>query len=159
MKPILVAPLIALAAAAAQAGKAEVNFVEPRSYRDSGRSAVEAERIRAELTGHLARLAEHGLSADRVLAIDVLDIDLAGEPRLATAHDDQRVLRGRADWPRIELRYALWSGKQVLASGQEVVQDMAYMDHSLAPALTEPLVYEKRMLTRWFAERFTAAPH
>ena len=157
MKPIWIAAAVALAAGTAAAGTADVKFVDPGRYDDPGKYVGEAEQFRGELTRHLQRLAERQLPGDQVLTIEVLDIDLAGEPRVNGRLDNPRIVKGHADWPRIELRYTLRAGDQVLASGQELVQDMGYMNTTLVDTSSESLPYEKRMLTRWFAERFPAA--
>ena len=157
MKPLLIASILALTAAAAQAGTAQVTFVDPTDYSDGGRHVGEGDQFRTELARHLQRLAERVLPADQTIVIEVLDVDLAGEPRISGRLDNPRVVRGRADWPRIELRYTLRVGDKTLASGQELVQDMAYMNTSLVLTSTESLPYEKRMLTRWFERHFAAA--
>jgi hypothetical protein len=160
MKLILIASMSALCAGLAYAGTAEVSFVNPELYRDGGRFVGEAEKFRTDLAGHLKQLAARQLPDGQELTIEVLDIELAGEPRISGRLDNPRVLRGGADWPRIELSYTLRAGGQVLASGQEVVQDIAYMNTSLALTSSQSLPYEKRMLTRWFNQRFGAGtPH
>jgi hypothetical protein len=70
---------------------------------------------------------------------------------------DTRVLRGRADWPSIQLRYTLREGDKVLKSGEDRLTDMNYLMHSLRASHDSPLPYEKRMLDHWFRDRILAS--
>lgn len=145
---------LAAAAAAAQAGVAEVRFVEPQNFTDAGRGAVETGRTTEGLGEHLKGLAQR-LPASQVLRVEVLDVDLAG--RLEWHRGQEiRVLAGRADWPRITLRWQLEDGGRAVASGEDRIADMSYLETGPDRA-GEALGYEKRMLDRWFAERFGAA--
>jgi hypothetical protein len=64
-------------------------------------------------------------------------------------------MRGRADWPRITLRWSIDGATP--RSGEAVVQDMAYLQH-IPPALSGgALVYERRMLDDWFRQQFGKA--
>lgn len=152
------AVLLTLAAAGlAHAGQVDVSYVEPERYADAGRG-IDAERVRDTLTQHLRALGEAWLPADQSLHIEVLDIDLAGELRpWITALPDVRVMTGRADWPRIELRYTLSAGERVITSGSERVSDSAYLEHPARGHDGVSLPYEAGMLTRWFRERFAPA--
>lgn len=154
MKPFFAATLLLLAAGSSLAGTAVVNFVDPARYADGGRQPGEAEQVRADLSAILGRLTAERLPAEQTITFDVLDIDLAGEPSTHVRRDPRRIVRGRADWPRIELRYTLRVGDNVLASGQEVVQDMDYLNLARALRVDRSLPYEKHMLERWFAMRF-----
>lgn len=149
--------LIAALPVAALAGTAEVRFIDPDRYTDAGQNRVgEPEQVRAELARYFEKLAAEFLPADQSVQIEVLNVDLAGDPpRRGDRFDDPRVLRGRADWPQIELRYTVRAGAKVLASGHDVVSDLAYLDSSTVYLVKdESLPYEKRMLRRWFVQRF-----
>lgn len=146
-----------LLAGLAQAGTAEVQFTDPSHFADAGRG-VQAERVRQQLGQHLQALAQQGLPAGQTLQIEVLDIDLAGELRpQGISGQALRVLRGAADWPRIHLRYRLSQGAQLLASGDEQLSDMAYLNRGTRSASDSPLPYEEKLLTDWFHARFTPA--
>jgi hypothetical protein len=86
----------------------------------------------------------------------VLDVDLAGrlQPRRG---DEIRVLNGRADWPRIKLRWTLSAGDRTLKSGEDDLSDMAYLQTFSGLDRSLSLPYEGRMLERWFAERVAGA--
>lgn len=152
--PLVLAVLACMAAAPALAGVAEVRFVEPQKFTDAGRGGVETGRTTENLGEHLKALAKR-LPASQVLRIEVLDVDLAG--RLEWHRGQEiRVLAGRADWPRITLRWQLEDGGRPVASGEDRIADMSYLE--TGPDRTgEALGYEKRMLDRWFAGRFGAA--
>ena len=155
--PALAALTLLLAASLARAGTVEVAFDQVARYADAGRG-TEAEAHRTLIAEHLRRLGETGLPARQTLRITITDIDLAGEtrPQWRTA-PDVRVLRGTADWPRIGLRYTLSEDDRVLREGQDEVSDMDYLRGSTRLD-NAPLPYERRMLERWFRERFGPAP-
>lgn len=153
----LVASLVAaLAAPGAHAGVVEVVFDQPDRYTDAGRG-TDAEAVRQALARHLQKLGRDGLPAAQTLRITVTDIDLAGDARpRGRWGQDLRVMTGRTDWPAIALRYTLSEGARELTSGTERLVDMAYMDR--LPAPPAPYVYEERLLTRWFTQRFGSGP-
>ena len=102
---ILAASAFALTA---QAG-VTVTFVEPDRYTDVGRfsHSNRSAEVMKDLEAHLVKLGRR-MPPGQDLAIEVLDIDLAGEERFHSGGaNDVRVLRGRADWPSIRLRYTL----------------------------------------------------
>jgi hypothetical protein len=136
------------------AGTAEVRFTEPGKFVDAGRGAVETGRTTAALGEHLTALARQ-LPASQVLRVEVLDVDLAGELEWHRSQEI-RVLKGRADWPRITLRWQLEDGGRPVASGEDRLSDMAYLQTGPG-ADGEAFAYEKRMLARWFAERFAGS--
>ena len=55
-----------------------VSFVEPATYTDTGQFGREADSALREIEAHLKYLGERYLPPDRILKIEVLDIDLAG---------------------------------------------------------------------------------
>lgn len=157
MKSRLITLLFAALPVAAMAGTTEVQFIQPERYTDAGQNRVgEAEEVRGELARYFEKLAADILPADQSVRIEVLNIELAGDPpRRGDRQQDPRVLRGQADLPQIELRYTLRAGDKVLASGTDVVSDLTYLDSpSMYPVKDESLRYEKRMLKKWFVQRF-----
>jgi len=85
----------------------------------------------------------------------VLDVDLAGRRDFLRGRPPEvRVLRGRADWPSMTVRYVLEANGQVLARGEEIIADRDYLDRANRYPLSESYRYEKRMLDQWFKERF-----
>ena len=160
MRHTLITCLALLTASLAQAGTAEVSFVDPQKFSDGGSRLGEAEQVRASISVHLQTLAAAHLPIDQTLRVEVLDLDLAGEVRSTRRGSDMRVLRGRADWPRITLRYSLRQGEKVLAAGEDSLADMNYLDTRVGLlAYNQSLPYERRMLTRWFEQRFVPASH
>lgn len=150
---VVAALLLTLATGLARAGSVDVSYIESERYADAGRG-LDGERVRDDLTRLFQSLGASLLPADQALHLEVLDIDLAGELLpMYRSMQEVRVLRGRADWPRIQLRWTLSRGDQVLDSGSATVSDMAYLDHGERHA-DGPLPYETRMLTQWFRARF-----
>ena len=136
-----------LATAAAQAaGTAQVRWLQPERYADAGRSEVDRARTQEILAEHLRRLCAR-LPDDQVLQVEVLDLDLAGSVEPWHLRD-LRVLRGRADWPRMSLRYTLSSPARTIKSGQAELSDMHYA-FSTRPG---ELGHEKHMLEAWFKD-------
>jgi hypothetical protein len=151
---------ITAAVAAQAAGTVEVSFVDARHFSDAGIARYDEEANLRTLTGHLQALGQRHLADGQTLKIEVLDVDLAGRTRWLSSRADQiRVLRGLADPPRITLRYALQADGRVIRSAEETVSDLAYLDGVGSRFLDEPLPYEKRMLDRWFSERFAPPGH
>lgn len=152
--------LVLLAAgASAWAGDASVVFVQPEQFRDAGYArALPSDRDRAvvlrDVEQHLKQLATRGLPAGESLAIEVLDIDLAGhfEP-MRRAGPDVRIVRD-VTWPRIQLRYALSRDGQVVDRGEEAVTDMNFLMAVNRYASEDRLRYERAMLDAWFEKRF-----
>ena len=151
---VMVAALLTVAAA--QAGTVEVRFIEPDKFLDAGRGPWDIERTTQSLIEVFKRY-EKKLPEGQTLKVEVTDVDLAGDLRPAGMAGEVRVLRGRADWPRISLRYTLSESGRVLRSGETRVDDMSYMMSPLRGRSAEDLAYERRMLDRWFAETVAAA--
>jgi hypothetical protein len=143
-------------AAAASAGTVEVKFIEPDKFTDARDGMLRREDVLKTLEERLKQLGEKKLPASQTLQIEVLDVDLAGDAFPRVALRDTRVLRGRADWPRVHLRYTLREGDKVLKSGEDRIADMNYLMGSLRASQDSPLPYEKRMLDNWFDERIVA---
>lgn len=152
---------LALVTGAAQAaGTVQVSYVQPDKFADAGNARSDIDDNLKQLTSHFEALAKRYLDDGQKLSIEVLDVDMAGEmrPLIRRAGQDLRVLKGRADWPRIKLRYTLESAGQVLRKGEQQVSDMAYLQRIGGYyGSSEPLRYEKRMLDDWFAAQFGAA--
>lgn len=157
---LVVLAAAALLAGAAHAGTAQVRFIDPDRYTDADRAAfgsVERQRTLDALTRQFQVLAARHLGADQILSVEMLDIDLAGELRMAprAGLHDTRVLKGRADVPRLEFRYRLQRGDQLLASGQERLTDLGYLGRTTYRSGDDAgLAHERRLLERWFVERF-----
>jgi hypothetical protein len=151
----LIALMMAVLPAGALAASANVTFVNPEKFTDIGRYGDEREaaRNRTEISHFLEQLAARRLPPEQALQIEVLDVNLAGlvEPWRFHAYD-VRVMRS-ATWPSMRLRYRLMLGDQVLASGEETISDMNYLQHVNAYPTDDHLRYEKWMLDEWLQNR------
>lgn len=139
-------------AAAATAGPVEVKWTQPERYTDVG--WLEADRVRnlEALRRHFEGLGAR-LPAGQTLVVEILDVDLAGEEIPGALRGERvRVLKGRADWPRMRLRYTFTAPGQPARSGEETLADMAYLQRVLRTG-DEPLPYEARMVDEWFEQR------
>lgn len=152
MRKTLFALVMTLAASVAwAAGQVEVSFKPADQLSDVGRG-IDRERHVKALADHFESLGAR-LPDGQVLKVEVLDVDMAGELRPMRRGDEVRVMKGAADWPKIDLRWSLDSGGRTLKSGQERLSDMAYLDHALRRGETSPVAYEARLIDRWFDER------
>ena len=146
---------LAVAATAAQAaGSVSVKFVEPDRFADVRDARHDASDNLRVLAGHIESAAGRYLAQGDKLSVEVLDVDLAGEIRPSRQfQQDVRVLEGRADWPRIKLRYTLESAGQASRSGEQTISDMAYLQRVAGLHSGDALAHEKRMLDEWFQSR------
>lgn len=153
----LVLPVLLAAAfgPALAAGRVDVSYDKPEQFSDIGRGSFDREHNLATLTAYLQDLGRQ-LPDGQLLKLVVSDVDLAGELEFKRGQEI-RVLRGRADWPRMTLQYTLSAEGRTLKQDQARLADMSYM----FPARNledppGPLSYEKRMLRKWFDETFVA---
>lgn len=149
--------MLALAAPAAlAAGEVRVSFPPADKLSDIGRP-LQRQRNIDTLTAHLRALASR-LPQGQVLKVEVLDVDLAGEMRLQRNGEELRVLKGGADWPRMELRWTLnGADGKALGSGHDRLADMNYLNEPLRIGQDGPLPYETRLIDRWFDAHVTTA--
>jgi len=154
IRPAAMAGLLALTAGAASAG-ATVTYVQPERFSDIPFSSADRERVLVDMTGHFNKLAAK-LPAGQELKVEVLDIDLAGHVWPTHMAQDLRILNGRADWPRMQLRYTITERGQVVRSGEEHLSDMSYLHQANRIDRHDGLRYEKKMLDDWFKERIAA---
>lgn len=141
--------------AALAAGLVEVSFKPLDQLTDVGRGR-DAERAVQLLGEHLKSLASR-LPDGQTLKVEVLDINLAGELRPDRRGGDLRVLRGSADWPALDLRWTLSGGGRALASGEDHLADMAYLNSLPRGVGDSAFHHETRLIDRWFDTRIGAA--
>jgi hypothetical protein len=153
---LLLTVAASFAAPALAAGQVQVKWIEPEKFADAGRGSFDRERTLETLAEHLKGLGRQ-LPDGQTLRIEVTELELAGELEpFGRFHQDVRVLRGRADWPRISLRYSLSDGSRTLASGDADLSDPNYFFRSLRASYSGALGYEKRMLDDWVASLVAA---
>lgn len=146
---LALAGLLALAAAGASAATT-VNYIKPEHFSDLPFDPWERDNVLQQITDHFNELGKQ-LPEGQDLHIDVLDIDLAGR-EYPNAHQGRniRIMKGTADWPRMELRYSVEQNGQVIKSGEARLQDMDYQNHLNRYFDSDPLRYEKQMIDDWF---------
>lgn len=148
--PVLLAGLAAVAPARAE-GTVELAFIEPERFADVGRGEIEIERSLKDLEAIFQAQARRLPDGQR-LSVQVTQVDLAGELQLSRRGHEVRVLRGRADWPRMELSYTLTQDGRALKSGRSKLADMNYLQRLPRPSPDEALAHERRMIERWFTD-------
>ncbi len=148
--------LLITSGAALAAGQVDVSFKPLDQLSDAGRGSPEGERNLQLLSTHFKALAARLPDGQR-LEVQVLDLDLAGEPRPLRRGGELRVMKGGADWPTMHLSWTLSANGRVLRRADEHISDMAYLMSPLRGSQDGPLGYEQRMLERWFNDRFGPA--
>jgi hypothetical protein len=145
-------------AAGSASAAVTVNYVEPDKFSDLPFVPWEREDTLKTFTEHFTRLG-NSLPPGQDLRIEVLDIDLAGRAIPSVrAGRDMRVLRGQADWPRMQFRYTIEQNGQVLKSGEAQLSAMNYLDQHTRYFDSEPLRYEKQMIDDWFEKNIGPLP-
>lgn len=142
-----------------RAGSVEVRYDSREPHSDAGSTPAEREKNLAAVAAVLRELGQRRLPAAQTLEVELLDLDLTGTVRLSRHPlGELRVVTGRADGPRIRLRYTLREGGSTLASGEEALYDAALPRLGGARDSTggDPLRHERTLLDHWFVQRFTA---
>jgi Protein of unknown function (DUF3016) len=143
----LVALSTGLVGSAVQAaGTVSVSFVEPARFRDVRDAHLQSAANLATLRRHIEEAAAPYVANGQSLRVEVTEVDLAGEVVHGGPAQPVRVMRGSADWPRIELRYMLEAPDRAPVAGRAQVQDMAYLHRAGGLRLGIDLPYERRML-------------
>ena len=152
-RSLAVAAALVLWASGASA-QVSVRFVEPDRYTDAENRLGSGLTLRVTL-GEIRRIFEglgRSLPVDRGLAIDVLDIDLAGIERPgANAPFGLRVVSNVTP-PRFRLRYILSEGRRRLAAGEEVVTDPNFLLRA-SRFSNGAFDHERDLLREWFRRR------
>lgn len=149
-----------VAAGCASAATVSLTFVQPEKFTDAGHSRGRATEhdlaeLQQDMQQHLQRLADRKLAAGDTLAVEVLDIDLAGdfESLRFARFSDVRVVRDIAS-PRMTLRYTAKLGDRVVTGPEEHLSDMNFLWGLNRYSSGDRLRYEKPMLDAWFDKRF-----
>jgi hypothetical protein len=149
---------LALAAGSSAWAGVQVTFDKPDDYSDVPFSSRDREQVLAGLADHFSWLGK-SLPHGQDLRIDITDVDLAGrEDPARRGGFDVRVMTGRADWPRLRLRYTLEQHGKVIASGNAYLSDMSYLQRINRYSSNDALRYEKRMIDEWFKNTFGVKP-
>ncbi len=154
---VLVSLSFLLAGSMPAGAETVVSFVHPEQFTDAalrGGYGPKAEQSAlSEIARYLESLGTRYLGTRQTLAIDVMNVDLAGqfEPWPAMAYD-VRFMRDVYP-PRIMLRYKLTEEQRTLIEGEEMVVDINYLANPRARPADDHLRYEKAMLADWFKVR------
>ncbi len=138
-----------LALGSATAG-VTVSYTHPERFSDLPIAVADREQVFKELDAHFAKLAAT-LPPGVDMKVEVRDLDLAG--RMHFTHrqiGEIRVLNGGADWPTMTLHYSLERDGKIIASGDEHLKNLAYLDRANRYASGDTLRYEKQMIDDWF---------
>lgn len=139
---------------AAQAGIAEVQWENPKDFRDI-RPGNESrkhfqQRTFKSFEKHFDKLAKQ-LPEGYQLKLKVTDVDLAGNIEYGHAQPI-RVVKQIAI-PRIDFEYQLTNGKgETLQEDTIKLKDMNFLNHINRYKSRDSYAYEKLMLDKWFNE-------
>ncbi|MBB3220826.1 DUF3016 domain-containing protein [Pseudoduganella umbonata] len=139
---------VLLAASGMASAGAKVTYVDTEKMTDVPRFASDRESMEIHFREHLELLAKK-LPAGQQLNVEFLDIDLAGDQFPRVAVQDVRVLKGRADWPRMHFRYTIEQDGKVVKSGEPKLADPNYL-MGTNRWNNEQYSHEKQMLEDWF---------
>jgi len=139
------------------AAEVEVEWTEPDKYRDIRAGEENKKHFQAKtfynFEKHFAKLAEK-LPSDQVLKINVTDVDLAG----STMHGGMSRVRiiKEVDFPRLKFSYQLIdkSEDRTISTNEVNLKNMGFMQHASSKYRNKALMYEKRMLDKWFHKTF-----
>jgi hypothetical protein len=135
-----------------------VAFESPGQFRDAsleGSYIVAAdEPALREIGKHLQKLGERYLAPGETLAVEVLDVDLAGRFEPWRTHAYSVRFMDSITWPMIRVRYTLQRDGHTQMSAEERLIDQMYLAHQSTYFSNDRLRYEKRMLDHWFRTRF-----
>lgn len=131
---------------------ATVTYAQPEQFSDVPFAPWEREQVLKDLSKHFDKLAAR-LPAGQELRVEVLDLDLAGETWPGRWASDLRIMNGRADWPKLDMRFTVTQGGQVVSSGEASLSDMSYLHRHNRYYSGDALRYEKQMLDDWFKKR------
>lgn len=145
---------LTLASALASAA-ATVSYVGVDKMTDVPRYQSDREFMQDDLREYIEKLSAR-LPAGQLLKLDILDIDLAGDVFPRVAIQDVRVYRGRADWPRIHLRFQIEQDGKVIRSGERTLTDPNYQ-MSFNRHTNDTYGYEKQLFEDWFRKELLAA--
>jgi hypothetical protein len=149
---LVLAGLFALSAGAASAG-VTVTYDHPEKFSDLPWNASDRQTVLQDLTAHFDKLAAM-LAPGTDLKVEVLDVDLAGRVHYSPHRStDIRVLNGGADWPHMHLRYTIERDGKVVASGEDQLNNMAYLERNNRYSTGDNLRYEKQMIDDWFKDK------
>lgn len=144
-------------------GAVDVRWQDPARFTEIRRSGNPREAARGtwvlQLAEHLRVRAGRHLAAGERLAVEIVDIDRAGEyePWHGIQYHDIRVIRDLYP-PRIVLRFERTAAdRRVLARGERTLRDAAFLMHTSGAGDGDPLRHEKAMLERWLARELGTA--
>lgn len=141
------------------AASVDVRYDSRHAHSDAGSTPAEREKNLAAVAALLRELGAQRLGATQALEVEIVDLDLTGTMRLSRHPvGEVRVVTGRADGPRMTLRYTLREGAATLRSGEDSLHDAALprLGDGRDSTGGEPLRHERTLLDHWFVQRFAA---
>jgi hypothetical protein len=137
----------------------EVTFVAPEKFTDVRDDYMDSEKGRdallSQLKDHLVKQGARLLAGDQRLEIKVTEVDLAGdfEPWRGPNFQDIRIVKDLYP-PRVNLEFRLIGADgKVVSEGKRELRDISYLMNIALPT-SDPLRYDKEMLTNWLRQEF-----
>ena len=141
------------------AGTVNVSFIHPENFTDAslqgGYGTTAEQGTLDEIGRFFESLGPRYLKSQQVLALDVLNVDLAGRIEWwRRSLYDTRILRDIYP-PRFTLNYRLSENGRTIVENKETVVDPNYLANpGIYFSPNDPLRFEKAMLEDWFRRRF-----
>lgn len=147
--------LATLFSAGTLAASAQVNWVNPDSYRDlePGHSDSKSNfqtRFFKSLEKHIQKLAKENLPPNYTLAVAVYDVDLSGSINMGSSYSGLKMMRyvGEDQPPAIELGYIVVDeNNKEVAKGAKLLQDK---DFRWRRKQSQEFHHEKKLIEKWF---------
>lgn len=157
--PFLLTTAILLATTGLQAATVNLQWNDPKEYRDIQAIQMNQKRFEDRVIKELEEQFQKEaakLPDDQILNISVKDVDLAGT--VEYFYDNYpfglRVIR-RVDFPQLQLSYELRdAGDNVIQSGDETLKDLGFRFNTLTTQDRSTLKYEKALIRDWYQQSF-----
>jgi hypothetical protein len=156
---LLLSTAMLLATAGVQAATANLQWSDPKEFRDIRATNDNQKRFEQRVIKELEeefREEAAKLPEGQTLNISVKDVDLAGtiEYFYRNYPNGLRVLRN-VDFPQLELSYELRDANDnVIKSGEESLADLGYRFNTLTSTDRSTFKYERALIREWYDHEF-----
>jgi hypothetical protein len=133
---------------AALAGGVTVRYVHPEQFSDMPVPVSDRERALGEISAHFSKLGQ-ALPPSQELAVEVLDVDLAGHT-VPNGHGEEVRVLNKHDLAHMHLRYTLSEQGKVIRSGDMNISDFKAPEELLSKRPANNLPREKLMIDLWW---------
>jgi hypothetical protein len=147
------------AAQAPKAGRAQVEFFEPKNFtdvKDSYTGDYSRTTYLDSLRDYIVEQSQRYVPEGYMLSVTITDIDMAGdfEPWRGPRWDDVRIVKDIYP-PRINLSFRLTDAEgNVVKEGKRELKDLAFLMKIPMAFRDDPVRHEKALLDDWMRSEF-----